>query len=173
MNILVLGATGFVGKSIFFSLLSEHKVIMASRRRLEYFEDWRKVDFMEKNNWDELLTGIDLVINAIGIIKGDYYKVQTETPIELYNACKKRNLRVISISAIGAEKEYPFTDFLRSKKIADSHLINYENGKIIYPGIVIGNEGKSSHLFAFMAGLPFVPILSDDYLPLVHITQLT
>ena len=173
MNILLIGASGFIGKNIFLTLAPEHHVIAAGRKNLENFPNWRKVDFCQENNWDALLRDVDMAINAVGIIEGDFQKIQAEAPVKLIDACIKKNIRVISISALGAEKEKPLTEFLQTKKTADLHLLGYKNGKVIYPGIVIGNGGKSSQLFAALAKLPFVMLPSDNLLSFVHIRQLS
>jgi len=172
MNILILGATGFIGKNILLSLSHDHRIIAASRKNTADFPLWRKVDFTGKNNWDEILEGVEMVINAIGIIEGDFQKIQTDAPLQLLNACEQKNIRLLNISAIGAEKEKPLTEFLQTKKSADEKILAYKNGKVVYAGIVLGSEGKSSQMFASLAKLPFIPLPSDNLLSFTHISQL-
>ncbi|HMV81057.1 MAG TPA: SDR family oxidoreductase [Leptospiraceae bacterium] len=172
MNILLLGASGFIGNAIFNSLSSEHKVTAGGRRKLDGMKFWKYADFSVRTDWDEILQGIDLVINAVGIVEGDFRRIQTETPLELYESCIRKKIRIIHISAIGAEKEKPVSEFLSTKKETDSFLLNYENARIIYPGIVLGKNGKSSQFFAEVASLPAVPVLSDEKMPFIHISQL-
>lgn len=173
MNILILGGTGFIGNSIFHSLVSHHTIIVASRTKIECYDNWRQVDFTKENDWKKLLQGIDLVINAIGIIEGDFQKIQTDAPLSLFETCIKQNIKIINISAIGAEKEIPVTKFLQTKKITDDFVLHYPFGKVIYPGIVLGKNGKSTKFFTAIASLPIIPVFDDKAIPLVHITQLT
>ena len=172
MNILVLGASGFIGNALFHTLVSKHNVSIAGRRRIEGFNQWQHLDFSVDDNWSGLLTDIDLVINTIGIIEGDFDRVQTQGPIALFKSCIAANIKIINISAVGAEMAQPPTQFLQSKKATDDFLLNYEHAKVIYPGIVIGRNGKSSQFFAAVSQLPVIPLIKDDS-PYVHISQLT
>ncbi|MBP9887505.1 MAG: SDR family oxidoreductase [Leptospiraceae bacterium] len=173
MNILILGATGFIGESVFHSLLSEHSVRIAGRQPIEGYDNYKFLDFTKPGNWDSILEDIDLVINAIGILEGDFSKIQSEGPIQFYNLCIERNIKIIHISAVGAENEFSKLDFLESKKKTDDFLLSYKYAKVIYPGIVIGKRGKSSRFFAELASLPILLMPKDILPPLVHIQQLT
>jgi len=172
MNILVLGASGFIGNAIFHSLVSKHQVTIAGRTRIEGFEQWHPLDFSTDLDWNHVLEGVDLVINAIGIIEGDYDQVQSRGPIALFESCVARNIKIINISAVGAEMVEPPTRFLQSKKVTDDFLLKYEHARVIYPGIVLGRNGKSSQFFAAISQMPIIPMLKDDA-PFVHISQLT
>ena len=85
----------------------------------------------------------------------------------------EENIKVLHISAIGAEKDQPETAFLASKKVTDSFLLNYKNAKVIYPGIVIGRRGRSTRFFTEMAALPIIPIFNTKELSFIHVNQLT
>lgn len=173
MRIFILGSTGFIGNAIFHSLVSEHDVITGSRTPIEGYEKWKFIDFSKETNWDEILIDIDVVINAIGIIEGDFEQIQTKSPLRLFEACVKRGIKIINISAIGAEKEDPSIPFLKTKKIADDFLLSYKLSKIIYPGIVLGKGSLSTQFFAEIAQLPVIPLLDYKSPPAIHITQLT
>lgn len=173
MRILILGATGFIGNALFNALVSEHEVIAGSRFPIAGYDKWRKVDFNNLNNIDGLLDNVDMVINAIGIASGDFSKIQTESPLQIFQACKAKDIKIINISAIGAEKEKPLTPFLRSKKIADDYILTHTMGKVIYPGIVLGEAAISSKFFKELAEQPIIPMLGDKENPFVHIAQLT
>ena len=172
MNILILGASGFIGNAIFHALVSKHHVSIAGRTRIDGYGQWKHLDFSVDTNGDELLEGVELVINAIGIIEGDFERIQTKGPIAFFESCIKKNIKILNISAVGAEKDLPPTRFLQSKKVTDDFLLQYENAKVVYPGIVIGRNGKSSQFFAAIAKMPVIPLLKDDS-PFVHINQLT
>lgn len=173
MRIFILGATGFIGNAIFHSLVSEHEVIIGSRTPIVGYERWKYIDFSKENNWDEILIDIDIIINAIGIIEGNFEQIQTKSPLKLFEACIKRGIKIINISAVGAEKENPSISFLKTKKATDDFLLSYEYAKIIYPGIVLGKGGRSTQFFAEMAQLPIIPLLHSKSPPVIHIIQLT
>jgi len=175
MNILILGATGFIGNAIFHKLISKHSITIAGRKPIESYDNFKYIDFFDdnlSNRFEGLIDSIDLVINAIGIISGDFNKIQAELPISLYKLCQENNIKIIHISAIGAEKDNPKTEFLRTKKITDDFLLNYKNAKIIYPGVVIGRNSQSTQFFAEITQFPIIPLLGKNDVPLVHISQL-
>ena len=172
MNILLFGATGFIGNALFHTLITDHRITIAGRKPIDGYTNWKKVDFSKNTDWPLLLEGIDLVINAIGIIEGDFDRIQTVAPSELYQHCFDKNIKIIHISAIGAEKEAPEAPFLSSKKKTDELLLNYTQSKVIYPGIVIGRKGISTQFFAEIAQFPIIPLFSDKKMSFIHINQL-
>lgn len=172
MRILILGGTGFIGNNIFLSLISKHNVTIASRKPIDAYSNWRPVDFSKENNWETLLQDIDLVINSIGIINGDFEKIQTTSPIDLYTKCIEKEISIVHISAIGADVEKPISAFLQSKKKTDLFLLNYKKAKIIYPGVVLGNNGESAQFFSELAHFPIIPVIKLQKIPFVHINQL-
>ncbi|MBI4947842.1 MAG: SDR family oxidoreductase [Bacteroidetes bacterium] len=173
MKIFILGATGFIGNAIFHSLVSEHDVTIGCRTPIDGYEKWKHIDFSKENNWNAILLDIDLVINAIGIIDGNFEQIQAQSPVKLFDVCIKRGIKIINISAIGAEKENPPIPFLKTKKTADSFLISYDHAKIIYPGIVLGKGARSTQFFSEMAQLPIIPLLNSKNPPTIHVSQLT
>ncbi len=173
MRILILGATGFIGNAIFHSLVAEHDVCIGGRKPIDGYEKWEFIDFTKENNWEKILNNVQLVINAIGIIDGDFEQIQTTSPLKLYEACIKKEIRIINISAVGAEKENPPIPFLKTKKMADDFLLSYDKARIVYPGIVLGKGAQSTQFFAEMAQLPIIPLLNSKNPPAIHISQLT
>ena len=173
MNILILGSSGFIGNAVFLALVNEHNITLASRKNTSTYPNWKQVDFEKENDWESLLENIELVINCIGIIEGDFAQIQVTAPIALYKECIKKDIAIIHISALGAEVEKPISAFLQSKKTTDDYLLNYTKAKVIYPGIVLGSRGKSSQFLAEIADFPIVPLVKMEALAFIHITQLT
>ena len=168
MNILILGATGFIGNAVFHSIVNKYNVTIAGRRSIEGYNQWKYIDFSKNNDWDYLLEDVDLVINTIGIIEGDFEQIQKLAPLELYAKCIEKQIKIIHISAIGAEKDHPVTHFLRTKKETDDYLLKYHKAKVIYPGVVIGRNGKSTQFFAEISSLPIIPLLSDKPISFIY-----
>jgi len=76
-TILITGATGFIGRHLSVALAAKgHNIVCGVRNPLAEAFDRRfhyiKVDYTQDfdvNIWESRLTGIDIVINAVGIIR--------------------------------------------------------------------------------------------------------
>lgn len=181
MNILIVGVSGFIGRHIYDALIHKgHHVIGCSRREVANI-NWQKLDFNQSTeDWQQQLSNIDIVINAVGIYQQSasqsFSLVHDMGPKKLFAACEKLAVKVIQISAIGAEQEQPVTEFLRSKRNADQVLLesNVPN-VVLYPGIVLGEEGRSTQQLSVLARLVCMPLVfgRNKALPMISIHQLT
>ncbi|MGJ0485369.1 MAG: NAD(P)H-binding protein [Methylomicrobium sp.] len=173
MNILLTGATGFIGGHLLRVLLADnHRVTVVSRhpeRLLRQFPglDVIVLDFKEAAEsrlWLPYLEGIDAVINAVGLIKespgASFEAVHHRAPAALFNACAQLGIKkVVQISALGAELDAE-TAYFTSKAKADAHLQSLDLDWFIFkPSIVFGRGAKSMGLLAAMAALPVTPML--------------
>ncbi|MBN2825358.1 MAG: NAD-dependent epimerase/dehydratase family protein [Campylobacterales bacterium] len=158
MKILVLGASGFIGRHIVEGLGGDGYEVVGK---------W--YDFLQEScveEWKSRVKGFDVVINAVGIIAESQNKtfqaLHTDTPKAIFQACSEAGVkRVIQISALGAE-EGAVTLYHQSKKAADDYLKSLDiSYAILKPSIVYGEEGKSTALFKALANLPFLPIIDD------------
>ncbi|CAA6808020.1 MAG: Putative NAD-dependent epimerase/dehydratase [uncultured Sulfurovum sp.] len=169
MKILVIGATGFIGKGIYNFLKRGENEIVAGVRDVKSFDEVSiNIDFTTLQDDKELvskLTGFDVVVNAVGIIAEtktqSFEQMHTTAPIELFYACKEAKVKkVIHISALGTESGR--TAYHKTKNRADEQLralgLDYA---ILHPSIVYGNDGKSTALFQGLAALPLVPLVGD------------
>jgi len=189
MQILLTGASGFIGQNILQALLAQgHQVIGCVRQPSVWqarFPEvkWVSCDYSKDHNledWLPRLNNIDVVINAVGIIRErrgqSFEDLHTLAPIALFQAAKQVGIRkIIQISALGADENAQSAYHL-SKRTADKALLALEtNAVILYPSIVIGRGGGSTKLFSAMAALPIVPIIGqgDQRLQPIHIDDLT
>lgn len=186
MKILVTGATGFIGAAIAKALWQAgHTVVACVHRQPVNDAVPYKVlecDFMRDTDaavWEPRLDGIDLVINAVGIIQqtseASFQRLHADTPIALFQACKTKHLRVIQISGLGADKPNSPFEFLSSKTQADNYLFHQcAQAVILYPSIVIGRGGASTALFNTLAALPLIPLVGkgEQRLNPIHIDDL-
>jgi uncharacterized protein YbjT (DUF2867 family) len=170
MKILIVGATGFIGKSIYnFLKRGQCFDIVAGVRNPEKFNrDTLKIDFNDIASDKELvkkLTGFDVIVNAVGIItetrKQTFEQIHTLASLTLFDACKEAGVKkVVQISALGTQTGT--TEYHQSKNRADEYLrelgIDYA---ILHPSIVYGDGGKSTALFQALAALPFIPVVGD------------
>lgn len=172
MNILLTGATGFIGGNLLRALLAEnHRVTVVCRRPeklLRQFPDLQAIalDFagaIRSRDWLPHLEGIDVVVNAVGIIRetpgASFEAVHHLAPAALFGACKQMGIKkVVQISALGAALDTE-TLYFTSKAKADAHLQTLDLDWFIFkPSIVFGKGAKSMGLLAAMAALPVTPL---------------
>jgi uncharacterized protein YbjT (DUF2867 family) len=129
-NVLVIGGTGFIGRSIVAQLASQNRrVVVPTRRRTSAKSLWPlpTVEVVEANVHDSvqleaLMQGCDAVINLVGILHGrpgrtadpkqlgdggdpygpDFSLAQVELPKRIADACMKVGVkRLLHMSALG------------------------------------------------------------------------
>lgn len=171
MNILLTGASGFIGKPLAQALMANgHRVIAAVRRSghdvVAANVETITVDFMrdaDPSVWTPRLAGIDMVINAVGIIREQgvqtFEAIHVRTPRALFAACEAAGVsRVIQISALGAD-ENATSRYHLSKRDADTYLASLPlRSAIVQPSLVYGPGGASARLFSMMASLPLIAL---------------
>jgi uncharacterized protein YbjT (DUF2867 family) len=175
MNILLTGATGFIGQHLLRALLADnHQVTVCCRhpeQLLRQFPSLKVVvlDFAtatDSEDWLPHLQHIDAVINAVGIIKETHHasfdKLHHLAPAALFNACAQMQVKkVVQISALGAELNAT-TEYFTSKAKADALLQSLDLDWFIFkPSLVFGSGAKSMGLLTALAALPITPILDD------------
>lgn len=167
MRILLTGASGFIGQHLLQALLLEgHHVVCAVRTpkessdpRLRYVH----ADFAndtDKSIWLARLSGVDAVINTVGIFRESgqqtFERLHTLAPRALFAACaESEDVRlVIQLSALGADAEADSAYHL-SKKAADDYLAALPvRAYIVQPSLVYGKEGASAQVFKTLASMP-------------------
>lgn len=170
MNILVTGASGFIAAQIVTDLLrSGHNVTCAVRnpayaQRLFPTATVLPCDFIKDTcvtRWQSRLTGIDVVINCVGILyhpnKKVIWAIHYDTPRALFEACVLAGVaKVVQISALGVD-DSP-VDYATSKKAADDYLLSLPIQAIILrPSLVYGRGSYGgSSLFRGLSGLPWL-----------------
>jgi uncharacterized protein YbjT (DUF2867 family) len=131
-------------------------------------------------DWVPKLRGIDLVINAVGILRErgpeTFDSVHVRTPRALFDACVIAGVgRVIQISALGADAAAR-SQYHLSKRRADQHLASLPiTWTIVQPSLVYGPDGRSAKLFTGLASLPCIPLPGDgrQLIQPVHIEDVT
>ena len=185
---MVVGVSGFIGRSLFSALKNAgYKVYGCSRSQLANmhcvecdFSSDEKYLTKEKQTqqWRLLLQGMDVVINAVGIYKESadqkFSQVHDAGPRLLFDVCLEADIKVIQVSAIGADQENPVSEFLKSKRRADQYLKSLDvSSAVIYPGIVLGEGGKTTRQLSMLARLSFafIPFAKNTNIPLISIHQ--
>lgn len=188
MNIFLTGATGFIGRRLAQHLLARgHSVTGAVRNPRAARRDlagvhYVPIDFAQAQTadaWQPLLGGMDVVVNAVGILqqrRGQTFDVlHRAAPTALFDACVTAGVRrVVQISALGAD-EYARSAYHLSKKAADDHLrlLPIEH-VIVQPSLVYGPGGTSARMFSALVRLPLIPLPGDgsQQVQPVHIDDL-
>src|SRR3954469_6218061 len=171
MRILLTGALGFIGSAIAARLtVLQHDVIaVAHQSRTPSFIGGRHVQRdvtrLPKDEWLELLAGVDAVINCVGALQdapGTSVESLHHTGLRsLFEACSEAGvMRVIHFSAIGVDRATP-SRFSSSKLAGDAALMQSRLDWIILrPSVVVGQAAfGGSALFRGAAALPFIPRL--------------
>lgn len=167
-TILIVGATGFIGSEIGRALWQDGQQLRLAARDLSYGRsffpnsDWVYADLnslTSVESWQSLLAGVDIVINASGLLQsapGDNVRrIQEKAIVALADACAaERIARIIQISAAGMSGND--SDFMVTKAAADDALLAGQVPAIILrPGLVIGrNAYGGTLLIRMVAALP-------------------
>lgn len=176
MNILILGATGFIGSAITRKLADAgHQVTGLgrdpARAALKMPQVcWIKADLakMERSgDWHDLLADHEVVVNCAGALQDglsdNLIASQEKAMLALYAAARDRMLRLVV--QISAETESIGRDlpFLSTKRTADVALAASGIPHVILrPALVLSrNAHGGSALLRALAALPFA-------IPLVH-----
>ncbi len=162
MKILLTGATGFIGSHLKAALEELKHAVTACSRGTGV--DYTRMRTPEA--WKELVEGVEVVINAVGIIaeskKQSFEVLHKRAPIALFQACEQAKVeRIIQISALGVDGN-AFTPYQLSKKAADDALraLNIPS-VILRPSLVYGKGGASMAMFQHLASLPIIPLVGD------------
>ncbi len=188
ITILITGVTGFIGQEIMRGLLYEgHKIFAVVRdpnsiaHRFPEVK-WVKGDFTVNQSaafWEEKLDGVDIIINAVGIIQqtgsNTFESVHYMGPRGLFQAGINSGIKkVIQISALGADHR-AITQYHKSKRAMDDFLLERFPSCVIFrPSIVVGDGGQSTALFSRLAAMPvsILPGKGDYQIQPVHIDDL-
>ncbi|MBB3352989.1 uncharacterized protein YbjT (DUF2867 family) [Rhizobium sp. BK049] len=175
MNILILGATGFIGSVVAARLAADGHAVTGlgrdpARARLKQPAiNWRRADLSrmtKAEDWEKLLNDQHAVVNCAGALQDglsdDLAATQEDAMLALYAAAKRSQPLIIQISArtAGAASDRPF---LATKRRADEALAASGLPHLILrPALVLGrNAHGGSSLIRALAAFPLA-------LPLIH-----
>ena len=178
MRVVVTGAYGLIGSAVLARLNRDGHELVAvgrsidqARQRFPYAQ-WIEADFARLTTadaWHPLLTGIDVVVNCVGVLqdgsRDDVTAVQVTGTCALFDACARAGVRrIIHVSAIGAAADGP-SAFSRTKAQADAHLVSLDvDWAILRPALVLGPAAYGgTAMLRGLAGLPWlVPSLASQ-----------
>ena len=184
MKIVLVGATGFVGRNILSALSAAgHQVIATSRTRqgrLLPNVEWQLLDLDVLANVPDhfvMPPDVDLLINAAGLLsvaRQALQLTQNQGARALFDLSAAHGLRVLHISALGAGGQ-PDVPFLASKAAADDHLLQLGIPAVVLrPSLLLGAGGASSAWLARLSPWPLILLLDKKaHLQPLHIDDLT
>jgi uncharacterized protein YbjT (DUF2867 family) len=186
-TVLITGATGFIGSHLVEALAGAgHEVRCAVREcpshgKLNRFScipaDYTQ-DF-DADVWQRRLEGIDVAINAVGILREHgsqtFEALHDRAPRALFAASVAAGIKVVQISALGADAQATSRYHLSKKAADDVLLASSKRAVVVQPSLVYGSGGTSARLFNAMASLPLIPLpgAGDQRVQPIHIVDLT
>jgi uncharacterized protein YbjT (DUF2867 family) len=163
MNILLCGASGFVGRHIEKALLKAgHKVSRGVRHPLHANDI--EVDFrndVDVSSWLPRLHNIDAVINTVGVLRNSpaqpMAQLHDAVPRALFAAAAQSGItRIVQVSALGVGNGIN-TTYMQTKQAADDFLQTLNvDWAILRPSLIYGSDGASTRMFMLLSHLPLV-----------------
>ncbi len=177
-NLLILGGTGFVGRSTCEKLVERAqgggRLVVPSRfaARDQHIRMLPTVEVVQADVHDDaalaaLVAGRHAVINLVAVLHGDeaqFEQVHVELPTRLARACAAAGVRrIVHVSALGAAPDAP-SMYQRSKARGEAAL--RDSGldvTLLRPSTIFGEHDRFMNLFArLQAWLPLMPIGRAD-----------
>jgi uncharacterized protein YbjT (DUF2867 family) len=176
MSICLLGGTGFVGTELATRLARAGHWVRIPTRGPGHGQHLRVLSTVElvtasvhdARTLGQLLTGMDAVINLIGILnesgRATFQSVHADFAAKLVAAARgARVRRLLQMSALGADRERGPSRYLRSKGEAEGHIraaAGHLDGTIFRPSVIFGPRDSLSNRFAALLRLAggFLPL---------------
>ncbi|HEV2607411.1 MAG TPA: SDR family oxidoreductase [Xanthomonadaceae bacterium] len=171
LTILVLGGNGFVGAHLVAALRQAgHRVVRGLRHAPDDDADAVSCDFtrdLVADVWMPRLTGVDIVVNAIGILRESgsnrFDAIHRQAPLAVAKACIAADVRCfVQISSLGNPAD---GEFIASKHRFDDELSQMPLASVILrPSVVYawsGSYGGTSLLRALAATALVLPVPGD------------
>ena len=189
MRILLLGASGFIGRELFAALSGRGHGVVAGVRDPGWAPPFAReapvaVDLnrdVDVETWLPRLAGIEAVVNCAGILQGTRSQsieaIHASAPIALFKACERAGVRrVVQISAISADREAG-TAYAATKLAADEWLrASSLDWVVLRPSLVHARAAYGgTAFFRALAALPFaIPVPGEgrqEFQP-IHVDDL-
>jgi uncharacterized protein YbjT (DUF2867 family) len=176
-QILVLGGSGFVGRSVCERLAAANPStrLVVPTRRMQHAQHLRSlptVNVVQASVHDErdllqAVAGCDAVINLVAILHGseaDFQHVHVDLPRRLSKACAAHGVRrLVHISALGVGPQAP-SHYLRSKTAGEAVLHTpVLDLTVLRPSVIFGEQDKFMNVFAqLQAVAPLMPLAGSQ-----------
>lgn len=172
-KICILGGGGFVGLHLASELSRRGYSLRIPTRRRDAIRSMLVLpdcEVVETNLHDpaqllEMIRGMDVVINLVGILNEDrrttFKDVHAELPRHLVTACREAGVkRLLHMSALGADNASP-SAYQRSKAAGEARVLAAQgpelNVSVFRPSVIFGSGDSFLNLFASL--LKIAPVL--------------
>jgi NADH dehydrogenase len=175
-RILVLGGTGFVGRSVCERLCDRSggasgRIVVPTRRlpRGDGVRSLPTVEVVAADVHDDIAlaallgSGIDAVVNLVAILQGSaaaFERAHVSLPERLGRLASAAGVqRLVHVSALGVGESAP-SNYLRSKARGEAALkAGFAGATILRPSVIFGAGDRFLNMFAqLQAVAPFLPL---------------
>ena len=165
-TVCILGGSGFVGTHIASQLIANDYHVRILTRRKSHCMDLSvlpnltitETDIHDQNQLNNATTGVDVVINLVGILNekqhnGDgFRRAHVELARKILNACHQNKIpRLLQMSALNADASQGTSHYLRTKGEAEN-LMHAFAGEInvtsFRPSVIFGEDDSFFNRFA-------------------------
>jgi NADH dehydrogenase len=177
-RVLVLGASGFVGRSVCAQLAARNvalRVLSRDRGKARPLAVLPAIDIVHGSPHDDeaLVTAmdrVDAVVNLVGILHQSraqtFERVHVDLPARVARACRAAGVtRLVHVSALHARADGP-SEYLRSRGRGEEALRAEGAGlaiTVLKPSVIFGRDDSFLNLFArLVRPLPVVPLAGAD-----------
>jgi NADH dehydrogenase len=172
-KILLIGGSGFIGRAVAEQLArAGHSTIVPTRQlgRAKHLLVLPACDVVEADVHDpaalsSLMTGVDGVVNLVGILAGNFEREHVALPRLVAETCVKKGVhKLIQMSALNAAPDAP-SAYLQSRARGEAAVMDVARVNpslqltILRPSVVFGEHDNFINMLARLAGLfPVIPL---------------
>ena len=176
---LILGGSGFVGKSITQNLLAQGARLVILTRNSNKIKSLKvsgypgQLEIISGNIFEDGLLELLIkdkyaVINLCGVLyeknKNEFNTIHNFLPEMISKLCKQYKIeKFIHISALGVSKDSP-SNYSRTKALGEENIKkNFKSSIILRPSIIYGNGDNFFGLFSKISKFaPIIPIIGPS-----------
>ncbi|WP_336966715.1 complex I NDUFA9 subunit family protein [Sphingobium aquiterrae] len=171
--VTIFGGGGFLGRNVVQELLAQGARVRVAERnpgkalRVKPLAGLGQIqllsaDITRAESVARAVDGADVVINLVGILKGDFDRVHVTGAQNVAQAAAAAGAKaLVQVSAIGADSHSP-SAYGRSKAAGEAAVLAaFPTATIIRPSIMFGREDQFTNRFAGMIRMaPLVPVIA-------------